>query len=120
MAYCVPVVVLTLPYLHLQLLQELLQQFQEMDEELRTLWVSPSDVQLSADVIADGGTSRVHHGLLRGMPVAVKVYDRRCQLTRPQSPAGAPSSVEQLMTGTLSRKLCLIARANRESHHVCR
>jgi hypothetical protein len=82
-------------YIMLQLLEKLLQQFQEMDEELRKLWVSPSAVELSADVIADGGTSRVHHGFLRGVPVAVKVYYRRCRQARPQqSPACAPCGVE--------------------------
>jgi hypothetical protein len=53
-------------------------------------------------------------------PVAVKLYDRRSRLTHPQSPGDAAGSIEQLMTGALARELCIIARANREFHHVCR
>ncbi len=51
----------------------------------RALWLSPASVQLSTEVIADGGTSVVYRGTLRGALVAVKLYDRRCRLTRAHS-----------------------------------
>ncbi len=98
----------------LQLLRGIIKQCEELGADLRRLWISPAEVQLSSQLIAKGGTSMVYHGTLRGAPVAVKVYHISC----PQSPGEAPS-MDQLLTSTLVRELCIIDRA-RQFHHVCR
>jgi hypothetical protein len=101
------------------MLQGIIKQCEELDADLRSMWISPAEVQLSSEVIAAGATSTVYRGTLRGDPVAVK----RCRQARPLSPASsgeAPSSKAPLMTGTLARELCIIARASRECGRMCR
>lgn len=99
------------------MLQELLVSCQQLDQALHALWVDPSAITLDqAEAMGSGTSSTVYRGTVRGMPAAIKVYDR-LRL----DPAGSGSaSIDQLLSGVLRRELCIIARANQEFHHVAR
>jgi hypothetical protein len=107
----------TLPSTWLQMLQQLQQQCEQLDEDLQQLWLSPDEVQLSADVIDYGASCTVYHAEVHGRPAAVKVYHH--MKLAPSGPGAAPG-LHQLTCKGLQRELCIIAKANQHFSHTCR
>lgn len=84
---------------------------------MKTLWIDPITIVYdSSQSMGRGSSSTVYRGTVRGIPAAIKVYDR----VRLGPPAGDAVGIDQLMSGALRRELSIIARANMEFHHVCR
>jgi hypothetical protein len=103
-----------------QMMQQLVEACTKLKEAMHALWIDPSAISFEAsDCIGSGISSTVYRGMLHGSSpsaAAIKVYDR----IRLGPAAVGAAGINQLLSSVLRRELCIIARASKEFHYVCK